>query len=553
MWRLIICGLMSVLAIGCGGEAQNPPVKKPVVRRAKARKQSPANETADQPMSAEEGVQAELPAFDPSTKSDESPLPEGALSESKSSPSADGKLVPETAEQRAAIRKEAAQVKLVPLEFKMAGLELLIDAPPGAVLVGADDTVQDITDIRGGEHYQMRIELTSQPPSDSVYSSPPPAYKGAVLRSDPDLIVHYAVKPSQNQAGEVIDAKTYTVIAARKNVGFQDFLLTGDQPPSVVGPPISRLDAEVMLRSAESLRLKASLPDDPVAIVKQFRPMLRVYKEAGRYQEEWKQIDGDTAQPIAPDAVWGVDFGYGETTNSSLLLLPRMPELRYFSWHVKKCGAELAPLTEVRKLWQLRLSTEKLQKEGLPIIGKLHGLHYLDIGGGAIDGDISEALKSLVNLENLRLASNSLDDAALPMLSSFTQLQVLSLSSEKLTGTGLKSLKEATKLQELRLGGSGITDAGLLELPVLASLTELNLEDAKITNESASRLAMFTGLKELTISGTGVDDKAIEQLGKLQQLESLNVSKTRITPDGVKRLKSLLAADCTVDAYDLIP
>ena len=167
--------------------------------------------------------------------------------------------------------------------------------------------------------------------------------------------------------------------------------------------------------------------------------------------------------------------------------------------------AELRQFPPLRRLRQLHLETEGVQRTGL------------------------QGLADLPSLEKLSLYDDQLTDETLRALPQFPALRLLSIRSTELTGRCLEHLGQLPALTVLEIDGSPIDDAGLDCLPVNTRLRGLFLVGTRVKGPGLSALGRLSALDDLSLAQAPLTDSGLESLPVLPKIQALNLSETLIT------------------------
>jgi len=237
----------------------------------------------------------------------------------------------------------------------------------------------------------------------------------------------------------------------------------------------------------------------------------------------------------------GLDVQHASLSDASLKLLATLPNLDYL--HLPNEGltdagvAYLGKLTGLKCLWIDCASNSPLTDESLRVVGGLHRLEELDIGG---TGFTAKGIEHLFDLKGLRVLSfigSDMNDDHLKQLAKLKTLRSLSWAFHSdVTLSDLKSLSELPALETLsakqvRQDNRGLDLSGLKNLKDLTvglcvqakvDGKYVRVYDAFHDSDLAS-LSTLTSLERLSLVGPGIGDDGVRYLAPLANLETLNI------------------------------
>ncbi len=282
----------------------------------------------------------------------------------------------------------------------------------------------------------------------------------------------------------------------------------------------------------------------------------------------------------------GLDVQHASLGDASLKLLATMPNLDYL--HLPNEGptdagvAHLAQLTGLKYLWIDCASNSPLTDESLRVVGGLHRLEKLHIGGTGFTAKGIEHLSGLTALQVLSFSAADIDNSYLPQFADLKSLRHLSWSfRNNATTSGLKALNGLPALEDLdarqvRQDNGGLDLSGLKnlkdlklgmciqakvgdkyvrvndtwrdsDLACLSGLTNLewlSLSGPGIGDDGVRYLAPLTNMENLSIGGSpNLTDKALKYLAGMRELRILDIYDSRITEAGLAYLYPLKALD----------
>ncbi len=156
----------------------------------------------------------------------------------------------------------------------------------------------------------------------------------------------------------------------------------------------------------------------------------------------------------------------------------------------------------------------------------------------AVEPDvIHRYLLSPESVSQLCLPGVPLDDEAFQVVGRCHGLIWLDVSGSAWNAKRAQSLAGCQHLDQLFLRGAAIERGGLKALQIFPALVSLDLSNAQADPETWRELEQLTGLVELSIAHTAVEDSLLPHLLRLHRLRSVNLTGTRITAGGIKRLQ----------------
>ncbi|MBY0231552.1 MAG: hypothetical protein K2W96_19880, partial [Gemmataceae bacterium] len=428
---------------------------------------------------------------------------------------------------KAEVEKAGAGVKLARLDLSPAGLDLVLDAPEGAVF--KKDGFRSGVTITHGERFTLSVKPGRESPFDQMRLG---AFD--VEANAPDIVF---------VSGSPHDRQFPPAFVVRHVLGFQDVAVTAGRHFGEREARTTRADALLMIRCAKTLALK-----DPKAVV-----TLDKFRDKDRFGEDKKddpakvvrlgsEATDATLELLAKNAqVRVLDLSQSEVAGPGLAHLKGLAQLEGLDLSRRSIKDDaLAHLAGLKGLKRLKLDDHQLTDEGLKPLAGLADLEKLSLrqNWGKLQGPGLAHLAGLKNLKELEL-NGRLEESSLAHLKGLESLETLRLSGTSLLGLGLAQLKGLKKLKRLDLSGCGLVDGGLVGLKDLVGLEELQLNSCKIAGEGLAHLKGMAKLRELGLGHCKVGDAGAPHLAALASLEKLDVSDGQLTDAALIHLKTL--------------
>ena len=474
-----------------------------------------------------------------------------------------------------AVDLTAPDVKLVPLDFKMEGIDFTIMAPEGSVVKEGLDT-----SILRGDDFGFTIDFGKH----AFLSSRNWWAQGGGFISHRQMLVDtsdlFLVETQEKGDNRFC-------IGTAVSVPKIDLFVTAMKKDAIGKDVQSRENCLLILKCARTIALKKEPPEDLSALLDWLKIEVRQKNPQGdvtavtlpyRWTEAaipvllrmpeltsiWcKSLDVTAAglkrlsglknlqeltfpavTPVSADLLSAVsDFPNLVTFNSNS-----------FFYVAKVDQSGLAGLQRLKKLENLNLENYNLNDAGVGTLGQLTTLKRLAIGCDSelkergskyrhAESDITDAglthLASLKNLESLYLPRLDITGAGFKSLGGLQDLQTLILRDTLLDDAGLSFVCQLHSLQTLDLTRTDVTDAGIKSLPLLKQLTTLDLSGTQITPAGLKSLASLPQLKALHLTGTQLTGEGFEVLANLPNLESLELDQSPIDDAGLSHFSSL--------------
>lgn len=162
----------------------------------------------------------------------------------------------------------------------------------------------------------------------------------------------------------------------------------------------------------------------------------------------------------------GGNFGNGPISARVIAPLGGMKSLRQLTLEGKVDDRGLEAIAGLTGLESLDVRwAERVTDAGFRHAGKMSGLKYLTLKGGAPTADGIAALAGIKQLESLDLATSPIDDAGVAAAVKLPALTRLTLyGATRVTDASVPALGAAKTLQRVGLNGSGVTLAGVKKL-----------------------------------------------------------------------------------------
>lgn len=249
-------------------------------------------------------------------------------------------------------------------------------------------------------------------------------------------------------------------------------------------------------------------------------------------------------------------LGFTKITDKGLARLKSLADLRSLDLEDSQITtAGLANLEAFQKLervslpdWAFSRYREVAGEEGLAHLRKLPNLRdvSLPMGASVTDKELAH-VTAIPLLENLRIPNSRLTDEGMRLLGQCTRLRILEVSSKTITDDGLVHLKELRHLRELHLDRTRITGAGLVHLRALTELEVLDLADSAITDAELAHLNGLPNLRKLNLGDylifkDGNFDEGLRAIGGIlggKLAPDRKPAKPQITDAGLKHLRGL--------------
>lgn len=412
------------------------------------------------------------------------------------------------------IDKAGAGLKFAPLEFKLAGVDLSVQAPEGARIEKAQPGEVEIRygKTEGSDSFRLhlypgRLNLTA---ALKRWIADPSQRIRAFLFMDDDLVLR---RTRENPYGSWRDRHHFV---ATRSFGFLN------------------------VRGEEGEYVDDSL-DNFLLMIKVFRSLAAKpgYKPPETLEELTKlglKIEKDDGRVTAT-------VGYGITEAAFAVALKHLADVQELTLYGSYSAASLQPLVGFKKLRSLDISGDIYPdaNAGLEPIGKLKGLEKLTLSYCGIDDAGVQQLKGLTNLKELNLRGNPIVGVGCRSLAGMTKLERLEIGSPEFSDAGLRPLGKLTGLKELNLSLTRVSDAGLQHLAPMVALEKLDLYGTPVTGSSLKHLKDIKTLKELRLTKSMVTDDSLALLKGAPALESLSLDETPVTDAGLKHLAGLPA------------
>jgi Leucine-rich repeat (LRR) protein len=393
--------------------------------------------------------------------------------------------------------KVAAGVKLVPLELKSQVYHFTMQAPEGS-------QAQQYAGLKIlVAHPTRKFRMLIGPGEPNDLSSPMAGPFRDTIVNNKDLVFGF------------------TSVSKRFDFRLHKLLVIHDvSVVSVHDSPtmnnLSREDALLMIRCAQTLALASPVPEDPLTAIK---PILDSVSTAERLKFNDYATNPALKLVQKIPTVRAVDISRSPITLDGVKNLQganQIEELILGSRNATTANiVEVAKMTNLKKL-TLSIVGSKFEADAFKPLAantKMESLAF-SVSDFFIPPAVLPSLAAIPNLKNLTLRGSSQGDNLIPLLKSIGRLESLDLSDCKLIGSNLGELP-ATNLRELKLSENPFSDNG------------------------AAALAKFTQLEKLNLSKTQITDKTLAVLKNLKKLKSLDLSETKVTEAGVKQLEVL--------------
>lgn len=215
-----------------------------------------------------------------------------------------------------------------------------------------------------------------------------------------------------------------------------------------------------------------------------------------------------------------------------------MTGLAHFLMHADG-GKYRQPLVNALDLiYRGRLKPDRLSTVlGLPLteIDRKYA-DFLEVEPNAIH----RYLLSPESVSQLCLPRVPLDDDAFQVIGRCHGLIWLDVSGSAWNAKRAQWLAGCQHLDQLFLREAAVERGGLEALQIFPALVSLDLTSARADAETWRELEQLTGLVELSIAHTAAEDSLVPHLLRLNRLRSLNLTGTRITAAGINQLRDSL-------------
>lgn len=227
------------------------------------------------------------------------------------------------------------------------------------------------------------------------------------------------------------------------------------------------------------------------------------------------------------------------------------------------CSLDIAPLSNLKRLRQLRLCGVRIVRNDISALSELSALEHLDLNdtgitnasiaaladltnlefldlqGTRVNGDGVHHLRKLKKLRTLKLTDSQLTDQHLHIFSQLRRLRIEGPCRATISDAGLRLLPEVIETDRLLLSGSTISDKMLGEtLPVFDKTSKLkivNVEGLSI-NGSGFSTSAASSIAEIYAANSQVDDVGLGQIAAITTLRHLDVSNCPITEESLATL-----------------
>jgi hypothetical protein len=142
-------------------------------------------------------------------------------------------------------------------------------------------------------------------------------------------------------------------------------------------------------------------------------------------------------------------------------------------------------------------------------------------------------LYTVLNLKNI-------DDPGLIHVGKLTGLHSLDIRNSRVTDAGLVHLQNLTSLIALGLSETNVGDEGIKCLQCLSNLKRLFLSQTQISNVGLSYLQSLIKLEDLSLMNTNISDSGLKYIYYMRNLERLILIGTQVSETGWKKLQNSL-------------
>jgi hypothetical protein len=228
---------------------------------------------------------------------------------------------------------------------------------------------------------------------------------------------------------------------------------------------------------------------------------------------------------------------------------PSWPE-----WLRKRIGEDaFDPVVRVEFPELLKAEQDELALAAITAIGKCKELEVVDLTHLGVRNEWYEQLRGLNSVTEFRVSPSNPhrpftpNDEALKVIGSLHSLVHLEIGGTTVTDEGVRHLRNLSNLKTLDISVS-VDDPfgknGLWALGELNSLRNLTLS-CEVTDEGMRWLSDMKHLEALTLFSAHLSDESVKTLGQLQNLRKLRFGDIGITDEGLKNLQELLP-DCDI-------
>jgi beta-lactamase regulating signal transducer with metallopeptidase domain/Leucine-rich repeat (LRR) protein len=268
------------------------------------------------------------------------------------------------------------------------------------------------------------------------------------------------------------------------------------------------------------------------------RVRVPAYKEVKLEVRPEAAADLSPLAELAPDDLQMLCFGWKAVTVGSLAWVGRLTGLHALNLQsVQLDSRELRHLTGLSELEVLRLGGQTLADGSMQYVGQLTSLRFLALWNTSISDEGLQYLQGLTKLTFLALNNCQITDEGLRYLKDMTALEGLQLSQTKISDRGLVHLETLTRLKHIKLDGNGITDAGMRHIERLTSLENIWINTNPLTDLGLASLSGMTNLGKLYATDTQITDAGLAHLEGLKHLDHITIA--RIGDSGIAHLSKL--------------
>lgn len=190
-----------------------------------------------------------------------------------------------------------------------------------------------------------------------------------------------------------------------------------------------------------------------------------------------------------------------------------------------------------KKIIERLLSESELQhinfdgcKFQLPIeewVGKFGSkLQWFTLDWSNVNAACLSSISELKTLYSLRLSHNKINDEMLGSYKPNSELTHLGFWGNKITGSSLSILKDAPALESISFMQTKVTDDSLEHLSSCPLLESINLDSTPITGEGFKYLTGLSQLKGLGCEDTKLHSNSVRYINQMKKLESLTCRNT---------------------------
>lgn len=219
-----------------------------------------------------------------------------------------------------------------------------------------------------------------------------------------------------------------------------------------------------------------------------------------------------------------------EMTDAGLAHIARLKDLRYLGLDDTRITDKgLAAVADL-PIEILQAANTKITDEGAALIGRMHILVNLNVGGcRAISNKGVSAFSKLKCLRGLDLSGTAIDSGCAKDLVKIKLLASLVLHRTAFDDNGLKTITGLKELYQIDLSRTRVTSAGVKYLSNLPALYKLSLAYDDIDDSVLPYLLSLKSLRHLELSGTHISDKTFVALAKLPHLEQLTIANCNVS------------------------